>query len=109
MSPSRIKNRTILLLVGLLVVLTPVVILVITLFFLTFAAGLQQGEITTVELVELYAIEFVVLAAFAYLVYRLTLFVVEEHLPEALDAVEPESDSGEGRQTTGRDAEPDEE
>lgn len=93
---GRIKNRTILLLVGLLVVLTPVVVLSITFSFLTFAAGLQQGQISTIELIELYAIEFVVLTAFAYLVYRLTLYVVEEHLPEALDAVN-ESDPGEGR------------
>lgn len=94
---GRIKNRTILLLVGLLVVLAPVVILAITFSFLTFAAGLEQGEISTIEIVELYAIELVLLTAFAYLVYRLTLYIVEEHLPGALDAVQTGSDQGEGR------------
>lgn len=97
MSPSRIRKRTTLLLIGLLVVLTPVAILLVTFSFLTFAAGLEQGEVTTIELIELYAIEAVLLAAFAYLVYRLTLFVVEERLPEALDAVESQPDTGSDR------------
>lgn len=68
-----------------------------TLSFLSFAEGFESEELSALELVELYVIEAVVVLAFAYIVYRLTLFFVEERLPESLDALAEETEDDESR------------
>lgn len=67
--------------------------------FLTLTGGFARGELSAIELLELYVIELVLLVAFGYLVYRLTLYVIEHRLPGSLDAAERRSDrsGGEGQ------------
>lgn len=85
---TRLKHRSILLLIALLVAITPAIILYTVFIFLVFTGDLERGEVTVIELVELYFIEFVLLAAFAYAMYRMMTIVVDKHLPESLDALE---------------------
>lgn len=93
------RDRFVILLTCLLVLFGPAVILTVALAFLTFTGGLARGEVSAIELLELYVIELVLLAGFGYLVYRLTRYLVEHRLPASLDAVERQSDSSgdEGR------------
>lgn len=82
---SGVVDRATLLAVGLLILFTPVVLLSITLGFLIVAEGLVFGELSYIEVLELYLIELALFAGFGYLLYRLLLFSVEHHLPELFD------------------------
>jgi uncharacterized membrane protein len=84
-----------LLVTGLLIVLGPVLILVFTLGTLTLFGDLIVGQLTFIELLELYLIELVAFLGLAYGIYRLTLWAVQEPLPTALDALDEESAEGE--------------
>lgn len=86
------RKRLVLLAIGLLVILGPVLILVFTLGALTFFGDFVVGQVTFVELLELYLIELVVFLGLAYSVYRLTLWAVQEPLPSAIDALDDETD-----------------
>lgn len=89
------RKRFILLVTGLLIVLGPVLILVFTLGTLTLFGDLIVGQLTFIELLELYLIELVAFLGLAYGIYRLTLWAVQEPLPTALDALDEESAEGE--------------
>jgi hypothetical protein len=82
------RNRLFLLAVGLVVVLGPVVILVLTLSALVLLGDLTLGQVTLVEFLELYLIDLVVFVVLAYGVYRLTLWLVEHEELSALDTTE---------------------
>jgi hypothetical protein len=93
-----IPDRVVLLLIGLLVLLSPVLILALTLAFLAFTGDLLLGRVTPLELLELYVIELASVVVIAYGLYRLVRLLVVHRLPGALDA----DDRGEG--PTGQDA-----
>ncbi|WP_338741551.1 hypothetical protein [Haloplanus salilacus] len=82
------QNRIILLVLGLLVLLAPVVLLVLTLGFLVITGDLILGRVTPLEFLELYVIDLAVLLAVGYGVYRLTLWLVAHRIPESLDDLE---------------------
>jgi len=71
------------LVLGLLLLFVPVLILVATLAFLLVAEGLVLGELSVVELLELYVIELLLTAAGAYLLFRLLGYSIDSYLPEA--------------------------
>jgi hypothetical protein len=81
-------DRSKLVVISILLVFTPVVLLVITLGFLVTAQGLDPAEISVLELIELYLIELALFAAFGYLLYRLLIHSVENHLPQIIDRLE---------------------
>lgn len=93
------SSRLTALAIGLLVLLAPALIIFLTLSFLTYTGDVLVSSLTLVEFVELYLIDLVLFAAFAYGLYRLTLALVQRQLPASLDALE-RSDTGE----TGDDA-----
>jgi len=95
MLPSDSRPRLVLVLIGLLVVLGPVLILVFTLGALTLFGDLAVGRISPVELFELYVLELLLLGGLTYSVYRLTLWLVANELPDAIDAVEIQDDASE--------------
>lgn len=97
MRVPRSKDTFTILLTGLLILFGPVVILAGTITFLTFAQGYDSSEISTVELVELYVLELVLVVVFGYVVYRLTLYMVEQRLPGSLTAIERQSQDAEDR------------
>ena len=74
-----------LLIVGVLLLFVPVLILVATLAFLLIAEGLVLGELSVVELLELYVIELLLLTGGAYLLFRLLGYSVDSHLLDAPD------------------------
>lgn len=73
-----------------LVIITPVMLLVLTLTFLTITTDIAVEQLTLVELVELYLLDLVLLVAVGYLLYRLMLRLVVHELPAALDELEQE-------------------
>jgi TRAP-type mannitol/chloroaromatic compound transport system permease small subunit len=68
---DRLRRRIKLVVVGVLLLLVPALILVATLGFLLVAEGLVLGELSLLELLELYVIELLLIAAIAYALYRL--------------------------------------
>jgi|SRR6056297_1089447 len=86
-----IPNRILLLAIGVLVVVAPVAILLITLGFLVLAEDLVLGRITLIEFLELYLLDLGLFVAFAYGLYRLTLALVERQLPNPPDGFEFEN------------------
>lgn len=88
MASSDATNRVIIFAIGLLVLLGPVVILGITLAFLVVSEDFLLGQLTPLEFLELYTIDLIPFAVFAYGLYRLTLLLVENRLPDSLDALE---------------------
>jgi hypothetical protein len=102
MSADDSRDRVVALAYGVLILLSPAVILVLTLGFLTFTGDLVLGRVTPLEFLELYIIELVVLAGFGYGLYRLTLRVAQRRLPVVLDALDvdevPEDQDGDGEE-----------
>ncbi|WP_299332059.1 hypothetical protein [Haloplanus sp.] len=82
------QNRIVFLTLGLLVLLAPVVLLVLTLGFLVITGDLVLGRVTPLEFLELYIIDLVVLVAVGYGVYRLTIWLVAHRLPASLDELD---------------------
>jgi len=82
------QNRIVLLFLGLLVLLAPIVLLVLTLGFLVITGDLVLGRVAPLAFLELYVIDLAVLLAVGYGVYRLTLWLVAHRLPESLDDLE---------------------
>lgn len=81
MIPPESRDRLVLLGIGLLVLLGPVLILVLTLGALVFFGDLVLGRLTPVEFLELYIIELLLFAGFGYGIYRLTLWLVVHKTP----------------------------
>lgn len=102
MSSDDSRDRVVALAYGVLILLSPAVILVLTLGFLTFTGDLILGRVTPLEFLELYIIELIVLAGFGYGLYRLTLRVAQRRLPVVLDALDvdevPEDQDGDGEE-----------
>lgn len=88
--PERIE----ILLIGILVLLSPALILLITIEFLVFTGDLILSDVTLLELLELYIIDLMILAGVAYGLYRLVKALVIHRLPESLDTVEEEETRG---------------
>ncbi|MEF8856334.1 MAG: hypothetical protein V5A16_02805 [Haloplanus sp.] len=95
MLSSDSRKRLVLIAIGLLIVLSPVLILVLTLGTLTLFGDLIVGQLTFIELLELYLIDLVVFLGLAYGIYRLTLWTVQVPLPTALDALDDEESASE--------------
>ncbi|GAA0238940.1 hypothetical protein ACFFQF_28805 [Haladaptatus pallidirubidus] len=85
---SNLISRSTLVIIGLLVLFIPVILLVIMVGFLSLAQGIVLAELSVVEIIELYLLEVLVFASFAYLLYRLLLTAIEKRLPGALNALE---------------------
>jgi hypothetical protein len=79
---DRTVRRTELLVVGVLLLFVPALILVATLGFLLVAEGLVLGALSPLELFELYAIELVLTAAAAYVLYRVLGRSIRLHVPD---------------------------
>lgn len=88
MIPDDSRDRIAILAYGVLVLFAPVMILVLTLGFLSLTGDLVLGRVTPLEFLELYVIELVLVVGFGYGLYRLTLWVVRHRLPAELDALE---------------------
>lgn len=82
------QNRIVFLVLGLLVLLAPVVLLILTLGFLVITGDLVLGRVTPLEFLELYVIDLTVILVVGYAVYRLTLWLVAHRLPASLDALD---------------------
>ncbi|MDT3434566.1 hypothetical protein [Haloarcula sp. 1CSR25-25] len=85
-SPS--QKRIALLVIGLVVLFAPALFVVATLEFLILSGDLALSEITLVEFLELYLIDLVLFVVLGYGVYRLTFWLIENQLPDALDGVD---------------------
>ena len=80
--------------IALLVILAPALVLALTVGFLVFTGDLVLGRVTPLEFLELYIIDLVLIAGVGYAVYRLTLWLVENRLPESLDVLEEDATDG---------------
>jgi len=88
MLPDDARDRIILVAYAVLILFTPVVILTLTLGFLSYTGDLVLGRVTPLEFIEIYIIELIVIGGLGYGIYRLTLWVAEHRLPAVLDALE---------------------
>ena len=95
-----------LLLVGVLLLFVPVLRLGATLAFLLVAEGLVFGELSVVELLELYVIELLLLAGGAYLLFRLLGYSVDAHLLDGLDGLDGDGDGKRASEDGSTDEEP---
>lgn len=85
-SPS--QKRIALLVIGLVVLFAPALFVLATLEFLILSGNLALSEISVLEFVELYLIDLVLLVLLGYGVYRLTFWLIQDQLPDALDTVD---------------------
>jgi CBS domain containing-hemolysin-like protein len=107
MKTPNISDRLTVALIALVVVLTPVVLLTLTLAFLTATGSIVSGEVTPLELIELYVLDLALLLVVGYLLYRLALRLATRELPASLDALnETESTDSREETTDRREAEP---
>lgn len=98
------RDRLTLLTIGLLVVLGPVLILGFTLGVLVLFGELAIGQLTPIEFLELYVIELLLFVAFAYAIYRLTLWTVINKVPATLDSLHTtDTDSAHDGESESRD------
>jgi len=95
MSLDDLPDRTLVAIIGLLVLLVPVCLLVLTVTFLSFTGNALEQELTLLEIVELYLLEVVVLAVFSYGLYRLVEILVVHQLPKSLDEIEERDEDDE--------------
>jgi len=85
MSQSGQRNTLVVLLVGLFLLFAPALFVVATLEFLILSGDLVLSEISPLEFLELYIIDLALFAGVGYGIYRLTLWVVTNRLPESFD------------------------
>jgi hypothetical protein len=83
-----LPDNLLLLAIGILILIAPVVIIVLTVGLLVYTGSLILEGVTPLVFLELYLIDLVLVAAFAYGLYRLTRVLVMHRLPESLDALE---------------------
>lgn len=88
-----VPDRTLVAIIGLLVLLAPATLLVLTLAFLSFTGDAFVRELTLLEIAELYLLELVVLAGFSYGLYRLVRILVVHQLPASLDDLARDDES----------------
>ena len=87
MSVSPSQKRLALLVIGLVILFAPALFVVATLEFLILTGDLALSEISLLEFLELYLIDLVLFVLLGYGVYRLTLWMIKNQLPAALDTV----------------------
>jgi hypothetical protein len=85
-SPS--QKRLALLVIGLVILFAPALFVVATLEFLILSGDLALSDISLVEFLELYLIDLVLFVALGYGVYRVTFWLIETRLPDALETVD---------------------
>ncbi|AAV45100.1 hypothetical protein BDK61_3174 [Haloarcula quadrata] len=88
MSVSPSQKRVALLVIGLVVLFAPALFVLATLEFLILSGNLALNEISLLEFVELYLIDLVLFVLLGYGVYRLTFWLIQDQLPDALDTVD---------------------
>ena len=100
-SPS--QKRIALLVIGLVILFAPALFLVATLEFLILSGDLALNEISLLEFVELYLIDLVLFVLLGYGVYRLTFWLIQNQLPDALDTIDETEvpDATDESETTG--------
>ena len=100
-SPS--QKRLAILVIGLVVLFAPALFVVATLEFLILSGDLALSEISLIEFLELYLIDLLLFVVLGYGVYRLTLWLIRDQLPEALDTVDETetADATDEAETTG--------
>jgi TRAP-type mannitol/chloroaromatic compound transport system permease small subunit len=99
---DRLRRRIKLVVVGVLLLLVPALILVATLGFLLVAEGLVLGELSLLELLELYVIELLLIAAIAYALYRLLGRSIRRVVLDAERGEDDDTDAGFGAADGGR-------
>lgn len=87
------------LVIGVLLVTMPAVTLLVAYAALTATQSVIVGQLTAVEAIELYLVEFAAFATFSYLFYRLTVDSVEERREAADEWDAHEKPASEGRGT----------
>ncbi|MGB9932999.1 hypothetical protein [Haloarcula amylolytica] len=100
-SPS--QKRLAILVIGLVILFAPALFVVATLEFLILSGDLALSEISLIEFLELYLIDLLLFVVLGYGVYRLTLWLIRDQLPEALDTVDETetADATDEAETTG--------
>ena len=99
-SPS--QKRIALLVIGLVVLFAPALFVLATLEFLILSGNLALSEISLLEFVELYLIDLVLFVVLGYGVYRLTFWLIQNQLPDALDSIDgAEAGATDEAETTG--------
>jgi hypothetical protein len=84
-------------LIGVLVLFTPVLVLIATLEVLFLFGEIEFSDISLLEFVELYLLDLTILVLFAFGIYRITAYLVEEKLIDELERIEAEEgESGDG-------------
>lgn len=73
------------LLISVVLLFAPVIILVLTIGFLMLAGGLVLGELSVIELLELYILELILFTVGSYLLIRFREYLVKERLPKTVD------------------------
>jgi len=94
MAPVESRDRVVVLVIALLVILAPALLLALTIGFLILTGDLVLGRVTPLEFLELYIIDLILIAGVGYAVYRLTLWLVANRLPESLDVLEGDATDG---------------
>lgn len=82
------STRLVVLAIGLLVLLAPVLIIFLTVYFLSVTGELVLGQVTLLEFFELYLLDLALFVVFGYGLYRLTLLLAQQKLPVSLDVLE---------------------
>jgi len=85
MDSSDSRDRLIPIVIGLVVLFAPVLILALTLEVLILTGDLVLGELTLLALLELYLLDLAVFVVLAYVIYRLTLWLVEHRSLDSPD------------------------
>ncbi|EMA01106.1 hypothetical protein SAMN05443574_101539 [Haloarcula vallismortis] len=85
-SPS--QKRIALLVIGLVILFAPALFVLATLEFLILSGNLALSEVSLLEFVELYLIDLVLFVLLGYGVYRLTFWLIQDRLPDALETVD---------------------
>jgi hypothetical protein len=85
--------------IGALLLFAPALLIVVTVGFLQLVHEVAITDLTPLELVELYLIEMALLAAFAYVIYRVLRWSTGHRLRAALDSLgEADDEDGDRRE-----------
>ena len=91
-SPS--QKRIALLVIGLVVLFAPALFVLATLEFLILSGDLALSEISLIKFLELYLIDLLLFVVLGYGVYRLTFWLIQSQLPDALDTIDETDAAG---------------
>lgn len=90
MPSSDARHRLVLVATALLVILGPVLIIFATLSMLSLFGDLVFSRVSFVEFLELYIVDLILFGGFAFLLYQLMLYLMEDQLPTALTELDAE-------------------